>query len=77
MTDINDAIQTEHVAFFENWSPGYAMTVKTRWFNTKKEADTQANKYRAEGADLSRVMSERSNILGKYRVIGHFPVENP
>jgi len=66
------ALSTEHVAVFENWSTEYSVEVRTKWFDTKKEADKQADKYRTQGADLSQVFTEKGSVLGKYRVAGHF-----
>lgn len=70
---MDNEIKTEHVAVVEDWSTQYSMTLRTRWYDTKKQADLQADTYRANGADLTRVMREKSKILGKYKVVGYFP----
>lgn len=65
------AVTYEHVEFYPNWSTEHGRTVRTRWFNTKTEADAQAEAYRVAGADLTRVHLAKS-CLGMYKVLGHF-----
>lgn len=68
---MSDAISTEHVEFFADWSLECKCAVKTRWFDTKRMADAQAEVYRKEGADLARVLTDKG-CLGKYRTVGYF-----
>lgn len=68
---MTDAITTEHVEFFADWSLEYKCCVKTRWFDTKRMADAQAEAYRSAGADNTSVSAIRTR-LGKYRTVGYF-----
>jgi hypothetical protein len=69
MTD--SAITTEHVNFIADWNTEYGCTVKTRWFDTKRMADAQAEAYRNAGADNTSVSAIRT-CLGRYKTVGYF-----
>lgn len=69
---MNDsAITSEHVSVHPDWLTEYSVTVKTRWFDTAKEAGAGMASYSNDGARFVKVFKE-CNFLGKYRVVGHF-----
>ena len=65
-TQTSDAIDSTHEFV------GYdGVKVLTLWANTKTEATKKSEAFRSQGADLSRIFSEKG-CLGKFRIVGHF-----
>jgi hypothetical protein len=68
-TNTDGAVQGEHVDGYD--VPAGRVVVKTRWADTKREADAIADAYRYEqGAELARIF--KGGCLGRYRIAAHF-----